>query len=99
MKRIGAVIGCFCLVLLACAPLKADPPARKETAKESSIRALLKITGTSKVMQLMMDQIVVSFQQQNPSVPAEVWSEMKKEFRAEELIEQIIPIYDKYFTK
>ena len=61
-------------------------------------RELLEVTGSGNLGLKMMQNIFNSFKNQFPRVPGEFWDELSKEITGKELIEQVIPIYSKYYT-
>ena len=86
----------------AAAPQKSDspPPAAKrpETPKEKDIRKLLALTGAAALGGQVMDQMLQAFRARMPKVPASFWSELQKELDPNELVEKVVPIYDKQLT-
>jgi len=61
-------------------------------------RELLRVMGSLKSSEQMMDMMITSFKQNMPNVPIAFWDEFKKEVNLEELIEQMAPVYVKYYT-
>ena len=70
-----------------------------DPAKEKSIRKLLEVTGSAKLGLQVMQQMLASLRQSQPSVPEEFWTGVSKKIRAEGLVDLIIPIYAKYYTQ
>lgn len=92
------------LVFLAIVFAGIAPPLHAAQAavppeKEKAIRQLLEVTGASRLSQQMMDQMLASFQQNDPSIPQEFWTGFRKKMKVEELIDLLIPIYDRHFTR
>lgn len=46
-----------------------------------------------------MDQFIAAFRQVAPNVPQEFWEKYKQRVNFDELVELVVPIYDKYFTE
>jgi uncharacterized protein len=69
-----------------------DSEKRKEIAK------MLQLTGMEKLMDQMKGQIIGSFKARRPNLPESVWKSLDENFDMNELLEMIIPIYDKYYT-
>jgi hypothetical protein len=93
----------FSIFILVCAlalvlPLRAENKKDDHTAKLQDIRRLLEVTGSSKIGEQAFNQIVNSFKQTMTNVPAEFWTEAIKGFKPDELVDLIVPIYDKYLT-
>lgn len=66
--------------------------------KTEDIKKLIAMTGSADVGVQVLDQMVGSFKQGLPNVPAKFWDEFRKEVGPDDLTNLIIPIYDKYFT-
>lgn len=71
----------------------------QQTTVEEDIRQMLELSGSGKLGIQVMENMTGQFRQALPDVPGEFWEEMMKEFKAEELIDLIIPIYKKHFTQ
>ena len=72
-------------------------PALAETPKEKDIRKLLQLTNQDLGKQVI-HQVLDAFKTQMPNVPAGVWPELASELSSDELVEKIIPIYDKQLS-
>jgi len=66
--------------------------------KEKNIRELLKTLGVVDLCQQVMDQMLTNFSQSYSTVPPEFWTEMKRTMDANELVDLIVPLYDRYYT-
>lgn len=77
----------------------AAEPAKVDPHKAQSIHTLLELTGVVKVAQQMIGQIFDQFAKDAPSVPAEAWQKLRKKMNGDEMVELMIPIYDKYYTQ
>jgi hypothetical protein len=75
----------------------ATPP--EDAAKEKDVRKLLELTGSAKLGVQIMDQMMGQLQKTMPNVPAEFWDEFKKEADVNQLIELIVPVYMKHFSR
>ena len=69
-----------------------DPEKRKQIEK------MLELTGMEKLMDQMKGQLIGSFKARRPDVPESVWKSFHRNLDMNELLEMIIPIYDKYYT-
>ena len=49
-------------------------------------------------MNQMKTQMLSAFKQQMPRVPEEFWIKFQQKMDVNELLEKIIPLYDKYYT-
>ena len=82
------------------APAVNDPAATAEqTAKRAEIRKLIELTGAANVSADALRQIIAPLKAGFPQVPQEFWDNFAKEVRSDELIDLVIPIYDKYYTR
>jgi len=69
-----------------------------DPAKAAEIRKLLELTGTVKMTQQIMAQMIASFKMQNNGVSSEFWDRFEKEMNIQGLVDKMIPIYAKYYT-
>jgi hypothetical protein len=69
-----------------------------DPAKAAEIRKMLELTGTVKLMNQMFDQMLDSFKLQNSAASADFWNRFQKEINTQELVDKMIPLYDKYYT-
>lgn len=85
----------------AAAPTQAAPAKRvlADTDKERDIRYLIHMTGVDKLALQAMDQMLTSFQKEQPNVPAEFWTRFRSKISSGELIDRLVPLYDRYYTK
>jgi uncharacterized protein len=70
----------------------------EQAAKERDIRELMDLSGAVKVGPQVMDQMIDQFTKVLPQVPAEYWTELRKEMTTDGLIKLIVPIYDRHFS-
>src|SRR5689334_4849978 len=75
-------------------------PARADVApeKRAQIEKLLKLTGTERLMGQMENQLIATFKAQMPQVPEAFWTKFQQKMNTREMIDLIIPVYDKYYT-
>lgn len=78
---------------------KAGPRAVvKDTPKTADIRKLLNLTGAGKLGVQVMNQLLASFKQTAPQVPEQFWQDLMKEVNPDELVNMVVPLYDKYLS-
>lgn len=82
------------LILLLC-PLISRAEVSPE--KRAEIDRMLKLTGMEHMVDQMMTQMIDSFRT-NKEVPDEFWDRFAKKVHGSEMIEMIIPLYDKYYS-
>jgi hypothetical protein len=66
--------------------------------KKQEIEKMLKLTGTEKMMGQVPGQMIDAFKTALPDAPATFWQQFAAKANIRELIDEIIPIYDKYYT-
>ncbi|MBW4636886.1 MAG: DUF2059 domain-containing protein [Gloeocapsa sp. UFS-A4-WI-NPMV-4B04] len=74
-------------------------PQTQNSEKINSIKELISITDAKNVTQQILNQSVDAMKSQFPQVPQKFWNEFKAGANADELINRLIPIYNKYFTE
>lgn len=67
--------------------------------KTEKIKKLLVVSGTGELGVQAMKNMVTMFKQSYSNVNDEFWNEFMIEVSADELIELLIPIYDKHYTE
>jgi hypothetical protein len=72
--------------------------ALAETPKEKDIRKLLALTNQAQLGTQVIHQVLDAFKGSMPNVPASFWPELAAELKPEELLEKVIPIYDKQLS-
>jgi hypothetical protein len=91
--RFAAAAIAVCALLL---PAASGAEVSKE--KEAAIREIVRVTGGAslgaQVSATLMQQLRPSF----PHVPEEIWSELIKGLDPDEMVELVIPIYDRHFS-
>lgn len=78
----------------------AGDPAQPAIAKEKvvEIQKTLRLVGMEKLMTQMKTQMFTMFREKAKDVPEEYWKRAESKFDMAELIQLIIPLYDKYYT-
>jgi|SRR5688572_17999836 len=93
--------------LLACAALAltllSATTARAQVArptgpKADDIRKLLVMTGSAQLGAQVMAQLMQSMKKAMPNVPERFWADFQKEVRTDELIDLIVPVYDRHLS-
>lgn len=78
----------------------ADKPAAAERdAKRAEIRKLIELTGAANVSADALRQVIAPIRAGFPQVPDEFWDTFIKEVHPDELIDLVVPIYDRYYTR
>jgi hypothetical protein len=81
------------------APANASPAGVKDGKKTASIRKLLELTGSAQIGAQVFNQIIGSMKSSMPNVPERFWRELTQEARTQELINLVIPIYDRHLSQ
>lgn len=71
----------------------------QNSGKTAQIRKLLELSGSGKIGVMMMDNLLPALKGMAPEAPEEFWIEIQKEVHPEDIVELIVPIYDKYYTE
>lgn len=90
MKRLS-------ITLILCGLLAAG--FSQNTSKIDGIKKLLELTGAGQMGVQAAESMINSFKKTYPTVPEEFWEDFKKELKADDLVNMIIPIYDKYYSE
>jgi len=74
--------------------------AHAEIAKEKrvEIEKMLRLTGMEKLMDQMKAQMISGLRAQMTEVPEAFWQKFQQKMDTRELLEKIIPLYDKHYT-
>lgn len=100
------------LGLTLSAPAQGAPPAghnsganaqpstsdKDQAVKRAEIRRLIELTGAAKVSVDVMRQMIAPIRASYPNVPEEFWNDFLRQVNAEDLIDLIVPVYDKYYS-
>ncbi len=90
IRTIARLVFPLALLCAFAAPAHAD--------KKDDIRKLLRLTGSGDLGKQVATQLLGTFKAQNPKVPQKFWDDFAKEIKAEDLIEMVVPIYDKHLS-
>ena len=72
--------------------------AEMSKEKRQEVEKMLRLTGMEKLIGQMKTQMISSLKTQMPQVPEVFWNKFQEKMDIGELIEKIIPVYDKYYT-
>lgn len=74
--------------------------ARTETGvnKNADIRALLNLTKSGELAVQMMQEMLNTYRQGLPQVPDEFWLGFAAKVKTEDLVDMLVPIYDRHLT-
>lgn len=97
MFRRSRLLIAICLITLA-----AFRSAEAQTSageSEKAVRELLDLTGAGSLGVQIVQQLVANFQKAMPNVPATFWNEFMKEVDPTAMVNLVVPIYMKHFTR
>ncbi len=91
------------LVMLLATTISSPALAQSRNENQSlekidSIKELMAITGAKNLTQQILNQSITSMKSQFPQVPQVFWDEFSAGVSVDQLINRLIPIYDKYLT-
>jgi len=88
------------ILLLLTLAMTFSPMTRAEVPadKRVEIEKMLRLTGMEKMIDQMKSQMITSMRPAFPSLSDAFWVKLEEELDVKELIDQIIPVYDKYYT-
>ena len=66
--------------------------------KAADIRTLLTLTQAGEMAVQMMQEMLNSYRQGLPQVPDEFWVGFAKKIKTEDLVDMLVPIYDRHLT-
>jgi len=66
--------------------------------KHQEIVKMLQITGTERILEGIKSQMINGLKTSMPHIPDAFWAKFQSKMDMGTLIEQIIPLYDKYYT-
>ncbi len=73
--------------------------AETQNASVASVKELMDKTGTGEMAVQAMNQMLPMIKRMVPDAPETFWLEFQKEMNPNELVEMIIPIYQKHFSQ
>jgi len=74
-------------------------PALSAPAAPESIKALMHKTGAGDMSIQMMNQLIPSLKKMIPDAPESFWSDVMSEYDPDEMINIIIPVYQKHLSE
>jgi hypothetical protein len=96
------VVAAFAVICMLGGAALADSSAGQkpaETPKQKDIRKLLKITGSGELGTQVMGQMIGNMKKAMPQVPEKFWTDFMKEVHTDELVDLIVPVYDRNLSQ
>lgn len=100
--RVVVVVAAIAVLGVLGGVARADSSAGQkpaETQKQKDIRKLLKITGSGELGTQVMAQMIGNMKKAMPQVPEKFWGDFMKEVHTDELIDLIVPVYDRNLSQ
>ncbi|HVW60539.1 MAG TPA: DUF2059 domain-containing protein [Puia sp.] len=72
--------------------------AAPESPKIKNIRKIMALTGSGKLGIQVMQNMVNTFKTTYPNVDPSFWDDFMKEVKPDDLVNMVIPVYDRNFT-
>ncbi|GAB3544936.1 DUF2059 domain-containing protein [Spirosoma fluminis] len=72
--------------------------AQSAPTKQDDIRQLMTMMGTTSLMEQSMSRFVETFKKANTGLPESFWTGVEKEANYQDLINRLIPVYEKHYT-
>jgi hypothetical protein len=66
--------------------------------KRKEVEKMLRLTGMEKLMTQMKTQMLGALQKQLSDVPQDFWDRFAQKMDMRDLLEKVIPVYDKHYT-
>ena len=83
------------VILIVVSSFVAVAHAETPQEKRKEIERMLRLTGMEKLTSQIMGQMIASLKKQMPDAPADFWNRFQQKMDPRELIEKIIPVYNK----
>jgi uncharacterized protein len=90
-------IRCCVVIIVLCVGSEAFGQTGSDEAKDLATQLLNKV-GTGRLGVQVMNEMISGFKTSMPDVSVEFWDECVQEFRPDELIRLVVPIYVELFT-
>jgi uncharacterized protein len=87
------------LLFLALVVALSSTAFAQSNTKTEKIRKLLEVTGSGKLGIQVINNIVDMYKQSYSEVQQTFWEEFRKEANTDDLVNLIIPIYEKFYTE
>lgn len=71
----------------------------QQSSKAVKIKQLMELTGTGKMAVQVVDQIISTTAVRNPKVDPKFWEEFSKSINPEDMINLIMPVYEKFYSE
>ncbi len=76
---------------------KTDPKT-VDSGRRADILRLLQLTQAGAMGEQAVQYLFATYKQSMPQVKDELWQELKKEISADELLQRLVPVYEKHFS-
>ena len=66
--------------------------------KNDDILKLLRISGSGKLAEQIVNAMIPEFQKVVPGIPGVFWTRFREKLNVDDLLYQCVPVYDKYYN-
>lgn len=101
MVRAALLVGFAALCGPATAWADASPnaqTAKQDADKRADIVRLLHLTAAVSMGEHAAHQLLAHLQKSFPQVQEQIWQELRKQVNPDELVQRLLPVYDKHFS-
>ncbi len=70
----------------------------QEIEKTNNIKKLFELIGVKNLSRQILTELLNNVKSDYPQVPQKFWDKFAAEFKSDDLVDEIIPIYKKYYT-
>ena len=99
MRNVMGMMAILCVLGGAASADSSAGQKAPETQKQKDIRKLLKITGSGELGTQVMGQMIGNMKKAMPQVPEKFWTDFMKEVHTDELVDLIVPVYDRNLSQ
>ena len=87
------------IIFVICLIITSSYGYSQSSKKTEKIKQLLELSGSAKLGVQVMNVMIPQFSKVYPDVDKKIWDEIMTEVNVQDLIDLIIPIYEKYYTE
>lgn len=87
------------IIFVICLIITSSYGYSQSSKKTEKIKQLLELSGSAKLGIQVMNIMIPQFSKAYPDVDKKIWDEIMTEVNVQDLIDLIIPIYEKYYTE
>jgi len=97
MRKAALPLALIALALVPCATALAQTD--DTDSLEADVRRMMETSGAAATTTQIMTQVVSQFRESLPQVPAEFWDRFLERVDGSDVVEMMVPIYARHFTR